>query len=194
MEIEFVKVLNPWGESFGGNQSSFGNYPDGKRIKRCGCGLIAACDMRLFLNKTNVISCEEYIKFVCQKAKELRITDSFGIPPQKMIKMLSANNEKYDFRFIPKRKMTEKTLSETIAESISEGFPVIVRVGENFRKLPYKMNGAERRMRWHYFTVTGIDSDRLTFCSWGRKGEMKCSDLHLFWGFTGGIIKTTNKK
>ncbi len=193
MEIEFVKVLNPWGESYGGNQSSFQNQPNGKRIKRCGCGLMAVCDMTLFLQKTNVISWVEYIGFVCDKAKNLGITDSFGIPPKKVVKILSEDNPDYGFTFIYKRKLTEKTLCEILEKSISEGFPVIIRVGENFRRLPYKMNGTERRMRWHYFTVTGIDGDRLNFCSWGKKGEMKCSDLYRFFGFTGGVITAERK-
>lgn len=194
MEIEFVKVLNPWGESYGGNQSSFQNQPNGKRIKRCGCGLMAVCDMTLFLQKNNRLPWTEYVKFVCDKAENLGITDTFGIPPGKMIKMLSDSNPDYDFSFIPKRFLSCETLFETIHDSISNGFPVIVRVGENFRRLPYKMNGAVYRMRWHYFTVTGIENDTLTFCSWGRKGEMLCSDLCRFFGFTGGVIETKSKK
>lgn len=193
MELEFVKVLNPWGESYGGNQSSFLNQPGGKRIKRCGCGLMAVCDMTLFLHKTNTLPWEEYVKFVCEKAKKMNITDCFGIPSKKVIKMLSESNPDYNFMFISKRFLSCETLFETIHDSISNGFPVIVRVGENFRKLPYTMNGTERKMRWHYFTITGIDSDNLTFCSWGRKGEMKCSDLYRFFGITGGIIVTDNK-
>ncbi len=193
MEIEYIKILNPWGESYGGNQSSFQNQPDGKRIKRCGCGLMAVCDMTLFLQKTSAIPWVEYVKFVCEKAKRLNITDSFGIPTKKVVKMLSEGNPDYTFSFIPKQKFTENELRETIEKSIATGFPVIIRVGENFRKLPYKMNGAQRKMRWHYFTVTGIMDDNLTFCSWGRKGEMKCSDLYRFFGITGGVIETKMK-
>lgn len=194
MEIEFIKVINPWGEGFGGNQSNFSNYPRGKQIKRCGCGLIAVCDMTLFLQKNNVITWAEYVKFACKKAKSLMITDNFGIPPKKVVKMLSESNPDYTFSFIPKRKFSENGLREAIGKSVSAGFPVIIRVGENFRRLPYKMNGNDRKMRWHYFTVTGIDGDNLTFCSWGRKGEMKCSELHRFFGFTGGVIEVKSKK
>jgi len=188
MEIEFIKILNPWGEGFGGNQGAFGSQPHGKRIKRCGCGLIAVCDMTLFLQKTNVIPWVEYVRFVCEKAKQLNITDSLGIPPKKVIRMLSDSNPDHTFSFMPKRKLPENALRELFKKSVSEGLPVIVRVGENFRRLPYKMNGTERKMRWHYFTVTGIDGDKLTFCSWGKKGEMLCSDLYRFFGFTGGVI------
>ncbi len=194
MELNFIKVLNPHGESYGGNQNSFLKQPNGKRIKRCGCGLMAVCDMTLFLQKNKAIPWKEYVKFVCEKAKKLNITDSFGIPPKKIIKMLSESNPDYTFTFIPKRKFTENKLRETIEKSVAAGFPVIIRVGENFRRLPYKMNGLKRKMRWHYFTVTGLDGDSLTFCSWGRKGEMKCSELYRFFGFTGGVIETKSKK
>ena len=193
MEIEFLKILNPWGESYGGNQNSFTEQPCGKRIKRCGCGLIAVCDMTLFLQKSGTLPWVEYVRFVCEKAKKFDITDCFGIPPKKVVKMLSEGIHDYNFRFIPKRKLSEKELREIIEKSIASGLPVIVRVGENFRKLPYKMNGTERKMRWHYFTVTGIDGDKLTFCSWGGKGEMNCSDLYRFFGVTGGVILVKNK-
>lgn len=193
MEIEYIKVLNPWGESYGGNQSSFQNQPNGKRIKRCGCGLMAVCDMTLFLQKNNHLPWTEYVKFVCDKAENLGITDTFGIPPKKIIKMLANSNPDYDFSFIPKRRLSENELRDTIRKSLTAGFPVIIRAGENFRRLPYKMNGAVYRMRWHYFTVTGIENDTLTFCSWGRKGEMLCSDLYHFFGFTGGVITAERK-
>ena len=192
MAIEFIKILNPWGESHGGNQGNFGNQPNGKRIKRCGCGLMAVCDMTLFLQKANVIPWVEYVKFVCEKAKKLNISDSFGLPTKKVVNMLSEANADYSFTFIPKRKLSENKLRESFEKSISAGFPVIVRVGENLRRLPYKMNGSERKMRWHYFTVIGIENDKLTFCSWGKKGEMLCSDLYRYFGFTGGIIITKN--
>ncbi len=194
MELEFIKVLNPQGESYGGNQNSFLKQPNGNRIKRCGCGLIAVCDMTLFLQKNKAVPWKEYVRFVCDKAKALSITDSFGIPPKKVIKMLSESNPDYNFTFIPKRKLSENTLRKLLGDSISQGLPIIVRVGENFRKLPYQMNGLQKKMRWHYFTVTGIENDNLTFCSWGRKGEMKCSDLYRFFGFTGGVIETKSKK
>ncbi len=188
MELEFIRVLNPWGESFGGNQSSFGNYPRGRLIERSGCGLIAVCDTTLFLEKNNVIQWTDYVDFVCEKAKALNVTDSFGVPPKKAVKMLNEGISGYRAEFIPRRKLTENQLREVFTQSLSRGIPVIVRVGENFRRLPYKMNGTERKMRWHYFTVTGIDGDRLAFCSWGRKGEMLCSDLWRFFGVTGGVI------
>ena len=188
MEIEFIRILNPWGESHGGNQACFGNYHRGKRIKRCGCGLIAACDMTLFLQKTRVIPWTEYAEFVSEKAKYLGIATIFGISPRRMIKMLTEMNSGHEFSFIPRYKLSGKKLSELLQGSVSAGTPVIVRAGENFRRLPYKMNGSERKMRWHYFTVTGINGDKLTFCSWGRKGEMSCSDLQRFFGFTGGVI------
>ena len=134
----------------------------------------------------------DYVKFVCEKAKMLNISDSFGLPQKKVVNMLSEANTDYSFTFIPKRKLSENKLRESFEKSISAGFPIIVRVGENLRRLPYKMNGSERKMRWHYFTVIGIENDKLTFCSWGKKGEMLCSDLYRYFGFTGGIIITKN--
>ncbi len=193
MKVEFIKVLNPWGEGYGGNQGNFSNQPNGKRIKRCGCGLIAVCDMTLFLRKNNAVPWVEYVKFVCGISKKMSIADSFGIPPKKVVKMLADSNPNHNFKFIPVRKMTENELRERFEKSLGAGMPVIVRVGENFRRLPYKMNGTEGKMRWHYITVTGIEDDKLVFSSWGKRGEMTSSDLYRFFGFTGGIIITEHK-
>ena len=56
------------------------------------------------------------------------------------------------------------------------------------------MGGTERKMRWHYITVTGIEGDKLIFCSWGSKGEMLCSDLYRYSGITGGVITAKDNK
>ena len=188
MEIEFIKVLNPWGESFGGNQSSFANYNRGRLIKKCGCGLIALCDTILSVKKQGAVQWNEYKDFVCEKARALSLLDIFGIRPKKIVKILNNTLPEYAFRFIPKRKLTAESLRKFFEKSIEAGVPVIVRIGENRKKLSYKMDGSERKMRWHYITVTGIKDDKLTFFSWGSKGEMLCSELYRFFGITGGII------
>lgn len=196
MEIEFVKVLNPWGESFGGNQSSFKNYTRGRLIKKCGCGLIAVCDTVLTLKNTNTIPWVEYKDFVCAKARFLNPLDIFGIRPKKIIRILSEILPDYKFHFISKSKLTEEKLRELFITNLKAGIPVIVRIGKNGKKLHYRMGEAERKMRWHYITVTGTDGDKLIFCSWGSKGEMLCSDLYRYFGITGGVYigeKTLNE-
>ena len=193
MEINYLRISTPTCELYGGNQNIFVNEARGKRIKRCGCGLIAACDMTFFLKGATFVSLKEYVRFILDSSKYLGITTVFGISPKRIIKMLAEMNEGRSFFFMPKRKLTETTLRGIFEHSLSSGIPVIVRAGENFRKLPYKMNGTERKMRWHYFTVTGIDGNRLTFSSWGKKGEMLCSDLYRYFGVTGGIIITEQK-
>ena len=188
MEIEFIRISAPSGELYGGNQSIFINEIRGKRIKRCGCGLIAACDMTFFLKKNTFVSLKEYVRFVLESSRYMGITTLLGVTPRKMIKMLKEMNKEYNFSFIPKGRLSKTALKEMFETNISADFPVIVRAGENFKKLPYRMNGTERKMRWHYFTVTGIEGDRLIFSSWGKKGEMLCSDLYRYFGVTGGII------
>ncbi len=190
MELEFITVLNPRGETKGGNQSNFGGI-----IKKCGCGLIAACDTALFLESGgSYIPWVEYASFVRGKAKYLNAADIFGVSAKKVLRILNDTAKGYSFEFVPKRKLTENGLIKLFEKSVSSGIPVIVRIGENRKRLPYKMGSTEGKMRWHYITVTGINSGRLIFCSWGKKGEMLCSDLYRFFGLTGGVVAVKMKK
>lgn len=188
MELDFLTVLKPCGEAKGGNQSDFGGL-----IKKCGCGLIAACDTALFLRNVRRISEKEYVGFVLEKARYLSAADIFGVSAGKTVQILNDTVSGCSFRFIPKRRLTENGLIKLFEESISKGIPVIVRIGENRKRLPYRMGSTEGKMRWHYIIVTGINGGKLTFCSWGKRGEMLCSDLYRFFGFTGGVIAGKKK-
>lgn len=138
----------------------------------------------------------DYQLYVTDKAKNFFYKNRLnilGIPQRKIVKFLNNGISAHCFRFIPRRKFTETTLRQTIEKSLDSGLPVIIRVGENFRRLTCTIrydNSTTRKsaIRWHYITAVGIEADTLIFYTWGRKGEMKLSDLYRHFGFTGGII------
>lgn len=190
METEFIKICTQRGEMYGGDQSMFG-----KNAERSGCGMIAACDMLLYLDGERSVSEEKYTAFVSDMRDRIfyhHRLNVIGIFPRRLAKILRRISGR-SFVYRPKRSFTEDSLAECIARSVEKGRPVIVRVGYNGRKLPYNIEycGGKRRsgmMCWHYITVTGIGGGVLTFSSWGGRGEMLCSDLYREFGISGGII------
>lgn len=163
-----------------------------KRVRKSGCGMIAALDLSLFLSEKNVfpMPINEYKNYVALTENYFykHSPNLFGISPRKITRYL-----KGDFSFISKNKLSKNRLTELVQKSLSGNTPVIIRVGENFKRLPYKItfpigNCYSGKMRWHYITAVGLNGDKLIFYSWGGKGEMNVAELYRHFGFTGGII------
>lgn len=196
MELEHTKILIKNGIiTYGGNQSWLND-----KIRKTACGMIAACDMLLRFRdeKCTPVSVDEYVSFVTDIAENYFYNHSknlTGVPVRKILKALNNAQSNCRFRFISRLRMNKEQLTEKISSFLSANLPVIVRIGENGKKLPYKIIfpesgniSREGRMRWHYITAVGIEKDTLVFYSWGGRGEMKISDLHKYFGLTGGII------
>lgn len=193
-----MKVKTETGVTYGGNQKYFG-----KAASKSGCGMIAACDMLLYLSEKNIgtISFSDYIAFAEKLRDEVfykNTRNPFGIFPRRLARILTEKSGR-KFRYYPAMKFfgkSGKNLAEFISEKIKSGVPVIVRVGAGIGGFPYKIkypasenNLRAGKMSWHYITVTGIsESGILTFSSWGLKGSALCTDLYRHFGFTGGII------
>lgn len=197
MELKYLKINTGDGYLYGGDQKLFG-----KAVSSSGCGMIAACDVLLWLSGKSggEISFPEYAVF----AEKLRDETFYkgrknflGIFPRRLAKILTEKSGR-KFTYFPARKLRGKNgkkLEEIISRSLSGGAPVIVRVGFSFKGLPYKIkypaSGKVRagKMSWHYITVTGVsESGVLTFSSWGGKGSADCRELCRRFGFTGGIV------
>lgn len=166
--------------------------------------MIAACDMiiRFRDNNCTPVPFEKYSKFVWEMSDKYfykRLGNPLGVPVYKMLRALNTEITEHRFRFISRTFLNRQKLEEIIKNALSLGVPIIVRIGANGKRLPYKISFPtsgnavrENKMSWHYITVTGIENDVLTFYSWGGKGEMFLSDLCRFWGFTGGVIAPNN--
>lgn len=195
MELNYLKIKTDKGCMYGGDQSLFG-----KLSTHSGCGMIAVCDTILYLNHGEGYSPElrSYKAFVEDiRGNEVyrRRLNLIGVPPGLIVKILKKHTG-MDFRFYGRGHLSQDDLRQLIGDSILQGVPVIVRIGANRNKLPYKIvfPASDNKIRtgkmsWHYITVTGItDSGTVIFSSWGGRGEMELSELHSHFGFTGGII------
>jgi len=197
IELEYTKIRLENGIiTYGGNQMMFG-----KRVKKSGCGMIAALDLSLFLNKSNVfpLTITEYKRHITFSESWFykNSANLFGISPRKIIRYLSENLNGRDFSFICGNKLSKSALNELLRKALCENTPVIIRIGENLKRLPYKItfpagNSYNGKMRWHYITAVGLNDDTLVFYSWGGRGEMNINDLCNYFGFTGGIILPTD--
>lgn len=162
--------------------------------------MIAACDMILRFRdkKCTPVPFEKYSAFVWEMSDKYfykRLGNPLGVPVYKIMRALNTEISDQRFRFISCAFLSRKRLEEIIENALSRDIPVIVRIGANGKKLPYKIYFPttgnvvrENKMSWHYITVTGIENDILTFYSWGGKGKIHLSDLRRFFGFTGGAI------
>ncbi|MDE6763392.1 MAG: hypothetical protein K2J73_06910 [Oscillospiraceae bacterium] len=197
MELDYLKIKTENGVMYGGDQKYLG-----KSAAKSGCGMIAACDMLLYLSKKNAgtISFSEYTAFAEKLRDEVFYNNTgnlIGIFPRRIAKVLTEKSGR-KFKYYPAVKFfgrNGKKLAEFISEEIKSGIPVIVRVGADIGGLPYKIRypasgkSFTGKMSWHYITVTGIsESGILTFSSWGGKGSVSCAALYRHFGFTGGII------
>lgn len=197
MELDYIKIKNGNGVLYGGNQKYFG-----KAVSKSGCGMIAACDMLLYLSGKNAgtISFSDYAAFAEKLRDEVFYKNTknlLGIFPRRLANILTEKSGR-NFRYYPAIKFfgkSGKKLAEFISEEIKSGVPVIVRVGANIGGFPYEIQypasgkSSAGKMSWHYITVTGIsESGILTFSSWGLKGSALCAELYRHFGFTGGII------
>lgn len=197
MELSYLKIKTGSGYLYGGDQKLFG-----KAVSSSGCGMIAACDVLLWLSgkACGEIPFPEYTAF----AERLRDETFYkgrrnflGIFPRRLAKILTEKSGR-KFEYFPERKLRGKDgkkLEEIISRSLNGGVPIIVRVGFSFNGLPYKIkypaSGKVRtgKMSWHYITITGISKNGvLTFSSWGGRGTADCRALSKSFGFTGGII------
>ena len=197
MELEYVTIKTAGGLMYGGDQKLFGST-----VRKSGCGMIAACDMILFLRGETKQGFAEYGKFVeniRDNEAYKKNSNPFGLSPFKTAQLINRHSENHCFVFLNHVFFGEKKLVRYIEKSIAADLPIILRIGANGKRLPYNIvypaSGSRRAsgyMTWHYITITGISGDVLTFSSWGGMGEMSVRDLRRFWGVTGGLI--TDKK
>ncbi len=194
MELDHLKIKMSDGYMYGGNQSLFG-----KNSLRSGCGMIAACDLILYSKGKRFIDFSEYAAYVCKFRDEKAYFHSrnpIGIFPGKLVKLINSELTSGKVRFISRRKFSAESLQKFIYSSILADMPVIVRVGLNGKKFPYRItfpargeNSRRGKTDWHYITVTGIsDNGKIIFSSWGGRGESSCKMLYRYFGITGGII------
>ncbi|MBQ7896635.1 MAG: hypothetical protein IJ364_08810 [Oscillospiraceae bacterium] len=194
------KLKNPYisvgyddGPSFGGSQRRSGN----RTIEYCGCGVVAATDLLLYITKYQGL-------FADSSIKSLSLYDI--VPDKKYDSCLKKMALSY-FPLIPRLGMnglglmlgmqlyfarhsmpyschwciSDKGIWDKVSSMLMADIPVIMSVGPNFpliwkngKAVLYTKNDAGEYkaasgVKAHFITITGIDDNWLEISSWGHR-------------------------
>lgn len=192
LQHPYIAVKTRSGESYGGGQQL---SPD-PMVRRCGCGVIAAADLLLYLSRWHMTMPAAYFDGLSEEGPIplsayneciLRMHRRFfPVIPYAGINglMLMAGVQRF-FReqqmpFTARWCFSESRLWDRLEGMLCRDIPVILSVGPNFPELWgkkkvhfYKKDSAGNYIptagaKAHFFTVTGMDDEWLRISSWGR--------------------------
>lgn len=192
LQHPIVSVQTKGYPSYGGSQM----LSDDANIRRCGCGVVAAADLFIYLHR---------YKFAMHKVPLLDALPEGVVPLESYNALLKDLNRHY-FPLIPRFGINNAVLCaginlfflrrgaalrakcvltagkrwELAREQLSRDIPVIFSVGQNIpfiwqkHRLPLYVRLPDGTMRpagsvkAHFMTMTGIDDEWLRVSSWGR--------------------------
>jgi len=189
----YVSVQTADGHSYGGDQ----NWSDRKVVRQCGCGVVAAADLLLYLqqNRTDVM------------IRQLKAIPKNGAVPRDSYLKLIEDLRKGFFPLIPrfgtsgvmlaaglngcflsnrmgmraKWCVQGRKLWERMEAQLGEDIPVICSIGTNIpffwmkHRVRLYIKGADgiyrsnSSIKAHYVTVTGLDRRWMRVSSWGKE-------------------------
>ena len=189
----YISVRKGQTRTFGGSQM----YSASKTMREVGCGVIAALDLLLYLNRVHLGSrCEMFSaaledgsideKEYDELARSLSrrffpIIPKLGINGLMLAAGLNVFFRRYHFPFRASWGAGSRHLAERIADMLSRDIPVILSIGPNFPLFWQKnelnfyvqvSHGEMKRacsIKSHYVTVTGMDDTHFRISSWGRE-------------------------
>lgn len=185
----YPSVINGTELSYGGSQT----LSDHAVIKKCGCGVVAALDLVIYLcsgpyggkgslsdgQAVPLSAYNKYLRILSRKYFPL-------IPPFGMngLVMITGLNRLFQALSLPYRadwKISAIKMESRIAEMLARDIPVILAIGPNFpcvwqqnrltlyRKTPQGDFWKYSSAKAHYVTVTGMDEEWLRISSWGKE-------------------------
>ena len=197
----YISVAVHGGASYGGGQQ----FSENAMIRRCGCGIVAAIDLLLYLDRWHMTERVSFFDSLLPEApvpfpaytgllskmnrRYLPMIPYAGI--NGLMLMLGVQRFFHDHHmpYTARWCFSQSELWKRIEAMMRTDIPVIMAVGPNFpfiwgdkRAAFYRQNieGAYIRAsgaRAHYFTVTGMDDDWLRISSWGRLYYLKRSEF-----------------
>ena len=203
LEHELTSVLKNGHISYGGSQK----LSENKVIQSSGCGLVAACDLLLYMHRyTDGCSSAVFDAVPCFDALDMytynRLLNSlrvyFPLIPNYGINglMLSAGINaffiRYSYPFKAVWGVRGDKLWERAEAMLSRDIPVIISVGPNLSLTRQKYRAdmyagktediirPSARVCAHYMTLTALDEQWLTLSSWGRKYYIRRSDYRIY--------------
>lgn len=201
LQHSYISLSLSSGISYGGGQQ----FSKDAMIRRCGCGVIAAADLLLYLSRWHSHGAVDYFAMLLEDTPvPLPVYDRcirnlsrsyFPIIPYAGINgiMLMAGMELF-FRghgmpYTARWCILQGKLWARIEDMLAADIPVIMSVGPNFpmiwgnRRVRFYVQGPDGQYRpasaarAHYFTVTGMDEVWLQISSWGRRYYLSRRDF-----------------
>ncbi len=178
LKSPYLQIQRKQMKSYGGNQA----WLPYRFLQKVGCGVISAADLLLYLQKTTMISEEEYLNFTKKLwTNYLPVIPGFGM--NGLTLMLGLNRYFIQHK-IPYRacwKLSGKRMLGRIDRMLYNDIPVILSIGPNFpffwgkHKLNFYMKSDTGayipavKTKAHFVNVTGRDGVWLRISSWGKE-------------------------
>lgn len=192
-------ILEGGARSYGGNQML---SPD-KVMRRCGCGIVAAADLLLYLHRYHKplalygglpeeLTQGEYEELLQSlRRKYFPLFYPVGMNGVALALGLNCIFRKNGLSLSARWDMSEAKLWTRMEEMLHRDMPVILSIGPNFPKLwkkgketLYRLDNGEQRAvtqtRAHYVTVTGMDEKWLRISSWGKEYYLSREEYERF--------------
>ena len=185
------------GLSYGGSQM----WSDSATIRKCGCGIVAANDVLLYLQRKHQSLYSEMPdqETYCAQLKTLQhtcfpILYPSGINGLLMVHGLNKLFRKKSLPYHASLATKESLLISRIRTMLQNDIPVILSIGPNFPRL-WEKNGIGLYRKpvesdcnpgfscqtfSHYVVATAMENKWLTVSSWGRKYHISISEYHEF--------------
>lgn len=179
--------------TYGGSQL----LSDSAVIKKCGCGVVAAADLFIYVHRFRVgchcdmfeglgrvlgVPLKEYNNVLHALSRRyFPLTPPFGINGLGLVCGMNLYFKTHSWPLRAQWGVRYRELWQSIESMLDDDIPVIIAVGPNmprfwqdnrlglYTRLP---DGNYKRIgavKAHYMTVTAIDDDYLTVSSWGRR-------------------------
>lgn len=176
----YISVKNGDIKTYGGSQ----NLSESRAIQRCGCGIVAAADLILYLrnNETSsplsLYSYNRFLKFL--NKRYLPLIPKLGMNSLTLTVGLNLYFRDKKLPYKASWLVSGEKFYSRLEEQLSENIPVIMSVGPNFPcfwqknnlNLYTKVNECYVKTssaRAHFVTATGIDEQYIRISSWGRE-------------------------
>ena len=199
----YPAVETAGGVSFGGDQRVSADSV----MRRCGCGVVAAADLLLYLHRwhgdcylpplrsvpvESALKQEQYEKILFRlRQKYIPIVYPFGTNGFALAAGINRFFKRCDVPIRARWGVPSALFWDTMEQMLSEDLPVILSVGMNFpkvweeEKLNFYRDSGEcpvitNRVRAHFVVVTGLDGEWMQVSTWGQRRYIRRSEYDEF--------------
>ncbi len=181
LKYTYTSVSDNGRASYGGNQTK----SDSAVIKKCGCGIVAAADLIIYLTSggkaSSPVSLTQYNEFLrFLNRRYFPLIPKLGMNPIVLTAGLNLYFKNRKMEYSAMWQASGEKLFARIEQQLSDDIPVIMSVGQNFpciwkkNKLDLYTKSGDTYIKTasakaHYVTATGIDENYIRISSWGRE-------------------------